>query len=147
MIRLFAILTLVAGCNSGQQSDKGSSESQASPAAQRLHGELLDAARANNIEGFKALLSVSSVALMETHFDTMSQLDRPDGTAPYGWQNILRFHAGLPETAAKTAPYPIVQEQGTTKLDLAGHNTARFFEAVQATIHRAALETPPADAP
>lgn len=137
LLAALGAVAVLSGCKGspGQPGGAGASGGdEASAEARQLHVRLFGAADAGDVSAFRAVLSRSSEALMQTHFEAMAQLPRPAGHPPFGWRDILRQHAALPASARTRAPYPVIQEGGEARLDLAGHADAAFFAAAAAAI-------------
>lgn len=125
------LLVLGGGCTIERNNKAGGPAATSSdPKTRELHAKLFNAADAGDVEAFKAVLTSSSIALFETHFQVMDNLPQPTGAAPMTWRDVLAMHASLDATARKRTPYPAVLDDGHLRLDVASHPDARFFEAV-----------------
>ena len=125
---LAGLLVAALGCTRTAARPEGPAAAPApTPESLALHVRLFAAAERSDVPAFKAVLTRASVALLDGHIEVMRALSRPRWERPFGWREILRLHAALPEAAKRRAGYPAVREDGILKLDIAGHPDAGLF--------------------
>lgn len=124
-------LALIVSCNVvDRQVEEGPDKVSIDPAAAPLHAKLLAAADSGDVAAFKAALTQSSVEMIDEHIQLMAKLPRPTGERPFGWDDVLRMHAALPESARQITPYPLVGEGSAARLDLTKHADARLYKEI-----------------
>lgn len=114
-------------CNRMKTKPKVANSDPSDPAALRLNQQLLDTAKGEDVDAFKALLSAQSVRLLEEHFEQMELLQRTPGEQPYGWRQFMQIHADLPVSVRNKASYPIIIEHGQPKVDISAHPNVEFL--------------------
>ena len=134
-----AVMTMaMLGCQTDiAQTTVAPEKVQPSPIALQLHNALHQRAAAQDIEGFQALLTSDSVALLNAYFDA-TRIAHTSGQPAVGWSEFVEDHAKLPKAAYATAPYGVVGAGSNARLTITTHSNARFFREI---IHRASAKT------
>ena len=128
-MRHFLTVLFVLGCSSPnvsteQSADKTDRHSQ----SRSLHDQLFSAAKTTDEARFQAVLTPQSIQMLDDYFNRMELLQRPVGTAPYGWKEFLRLHAELAEKRPTALPYSVFETKEGPRLDIANHPDAAFLK-------------------
>ena len=127
-MKWLVVALLAIACNGVEpQSSVNAPTDNVNPAAVALQETLLQTARANDVDGFKALWSAESIRILDEHFEQMELLQRTPNESPYGWQQFMQIHADLPTHIDRKAAYPIIMEKGRPKVDLSSHPDVGFL--------------------
>ena len=108
-------------CNRVETESQVAISGPTDPVALRLNRQLLDTAKGEDVDAFKALLSTQSIRLLEEHFEQMELLQRTPSELPYGWRQFMQ------DSVRTKASYPIVTEDGQPKVDIAAHPNVEFL--------------------